>query len=350
MPEAAPAPTGAPAVQPASPTGGQSGTNPAAAAAAALQKAGGEAPPAPVGDESFEIVVAGEKQKRTRQDLIKAAQMEAFSQKAISDARTAHKALEKQKGALLSALTTARQGDPSALIEMLGVDKKAAVADPSVIIKALGGDPDAYARSLLSKKLEMEGMTPEQRRIAELEGKAAEAERRANQLSEQRRQERILQRAKLEQAQLFKDISSAAERVGLAADERALAAIHQVMEEMHRDGIPFVPDFIVQEAKERIDGTFKRLEEHTLKGLKGKALVDRLGAEVMKELRQHLISDKDFVREVRAMLAAKVRSGQKLDAPQQNQPPPPPQTSGKGYVAPTDFDEQVKQMGRRHGT
>lgn len=350
MPEAVSAPTGAPAAQPVSPSGAQSGAQSGAPAQAKQSAPAKPAEPAkPTADETFEIVVAGEKLRKTRADLIKAAQMEGFSQKAINDARTAHKALEKQKGALLSAMTRARQGDPTELVTLLNIDSKSAVADPSVIIKALGGDPDAYARQLLSKRLEMEGMTPEQRRIAELEQKAAEAERRAQTLSEQRRQERVLQRAKLEQAQLFKDISSAAERVGLPADERALAAIHQVMEEMHRDGIPFVPDFIVQEAKDRIEGTFKRLEEHALKGLKGKQLADRLGPEVMKELRSHLIGDKEFIREVRAMLASRLRSGQKLDPAPTEQPAQQPTGQVKGYVAPTDFDEQVKQMGRRHG-
>lgn len=307
----------------------------------------------------FELNISGEKERRswsdpeTRKAAVAALQKQRYAEKSISDSRTAHKALQKHKAELDAAVVRARQGDPSALLQVLNIDSKQAAADPAVLIKALGGDPDVYARQLLSEKLKMEGMTPEQRRIAELEAKHAEAERKLGQLSEQRRAERVQAKAKMEQGRLFREISEAAERVGLSADESSLRYIHQVMEEMHRDGLPFVPDFIVQEAKERMEGTFKRLEEHTLKGLKGAQLVQRLGPEVMRELRTHLIGDRSFIKEVRAMLAEKLRAGQSLDAPAVEQPkqnaPASQGGNANGYISMDALDEQVKQMGRRHG-
>lgn len=311
---------------------------------------------APTVDDAFELVIGGEKQKRswsdpeTRKAAIAAMQKAGYSDKSISDSRTLFKGLKQREAAIEAAFTSARGGDPKPLLALLKMTPEEAAANPEAVMKLLGVDPDAHARTLLSKKLDREAMTPEQQKIADLEAKVAEADKRLKSTGEQRRQERVRARAKQEQAQLFKDISAAGERIGLVPDEHSLGAIYVVMEEMHASGIPWSPEVIVQEARDRIDGTFKRLESQVMKGLKGADLAARLGPEVMKELRNHLVGDKEFIKGVREMLAAKLRNGQKLDdKPAQTPPADKPAPAGSGYRRPEEFDEQVKLMGRRHG-
>lgn len=310
--------------------------------------------------DEFELVIAGQKEKRswndpeTRKAAIEALQKRGYAERTISDSRNAYKAVTEREKALNTAVAQAQQGDPSHLFKLLGVTPDGIQKDPArqaAIMKMLGVDPEAHARTLLSQKLDMANMTPEQRRIAELENKVAEAERTTKALSEQRRQERIQARARQAQAALMKDLTAAAERVGLAADERSLYAIYEVMNEFHAAEVPMAPDLIVEEAKARIDGGFKRLEEMTLKGLDGPALAQRLGPEVMKRIRQHLITDKDFIKEMRLALVAKVRSGQPLDAAGQKQQQPPPQSSS-GPSAPTQYktmaqlEEEIRALAK----
>jgi hypothetical protein len=310
-------------------------------------------PPAPTPEEAFEIVVNGQKQTRTKEELLKAAQLEAFAKRSIDDSRKAYKALEKRNAEMNAALNSAMQGDPSALHRLLGTTPAEVARDPAkqaAIMKLLGVDPDAHARTLLSQKLDMANMTPEQRRIAELEAKVAEAQKVAEQASAARRQERLALRAKQQQARLFKGLTEAAERAGLPADESSLAVIHKVMEDLHANDVPMTPELIVELAKERMDETFKYLESQTLKGLKGPSLVQRLGPEVMKEIRSHLISEKEFIREVRLALAAKLRAGKPLEAPtqQSSQQPAQSQAGAPKYISQSELDATVKQLASRH--
>ena len=359
MPEAVAAATPAPAAAVNSQT---NAPKPAAGALTKAPEPGAQsaAAAAQQAADEFELVIAGQKEKRswndpeTRKAAIEALQKKGFAERTISDSRNAYKAVTEREKALNVAVAQAQQGDPSQLFKLLGVTPDGIQKDPArqaAIMKMLGVDPDAHARTLLSQKLDMANMTPEQRRIAELENKVAEAERTAKALSEQRRQERIQARAKQAQAALLKDLTAAAERAGMAQDERGLYAIYEVMNEFHAADVPMAPDLIVEEAKARIDSGFKRLEEMTLKGLKGPALVQRLGPEVMKELRQHLITDKDFIKEVRRALAAKVRAGQPLDAVGAKQTQQSAQSSSGNqpvtqYKTVAQLEEEVRQMAR----
>lgn len=310
-------------------------------------------PPEPTTpEEFFELNISGKKEKRswndpnTRKAAIEALQKKGFAEKSTTEARNLYKALTQRETTIAQALSQARQGDPSALIETLGLSKEAAAKDPTPLLKALGINHDEYLRAQLAQKLELSGMTPEQRRIAELEAKNAEHERKLQSVSEARRQERVAAKAKQQQAQLIRELSAASERAGIEPDERTLYAVWEVMNEFHAGGVPMAPDIIIEEAKERIEGTFKRLEEQALKGLKGPALVQRLGPEIERELRAHFAQDPEVMKQVRAALVAKVRGGQKLDAAAPSPPPAPAPGDGSKYVAPVDFDEKIRQLAK----
>lgn len=310
-------------------------------------------------EDLLEIIVAGEKKTmpwnspETRKAAQEALQKKGYAEKSISESRNAYKALEKQRADMANAFATAKAGDPSALLKMLGTEGGAAKLDPqtrAAVMKMLGVDPDAHARELLTQKLDMANMTPEQREIADLKAKNAEHEKALKQHGETRRQERVRLHARQQQAALFKELGAAGERIGLPADENSLAAIHQVMLKLHENEIPMTPDLIVELAKEEIDNTFRNLEGQVMKGMKGPALASRLGPEVMKELRTHLATDKEFIKEIRLALAAKLRSGKPLDeAPAAK---PAAQTNGApptSYISQAQLDEQVKALAKRHG-
>lgn len=158
------------------------------------------------------------------------------------------------------------------------------------------GKLDLLARRRLEQKMAEAEMTPEQRAIAERDAKIKALEDAQKKTEEERSQQRINENAKRIQAHMESELASAAERVGLTRDEDGFYAVYETMKEFRDLGLLDPKTFssadaerICESAKERIDGGFKRLESAVLKGLKGKALYDRLGKSVVDELNRYQI-------------------------------------------------------------
>lgn len=148
---------------------------------------------------------------------------------------------------------------------------------------------DKLARKRLAAKVAEQEMTPEQREAAAAK---AEAERLKKELADRDNQTKAQKAAEVQkvlQQRMEAQLLDAAVRGGLmeagkSIDGESFYAVFAAVKEAKELGLPWNPDQIIETAKENIDGGFKRLEQSVLKGLKGKALVDRLGDAVVKEV------------------------------------------------------------------
>lgn len=148
---------------------------------------------------------------------------------------------------------------------------------------------DKLARKRLAAKVAEQEMTPEQREAAAAK---AEAERLKKELADRDNQTKAQKAAEVQkvlQQRMEAQLLDAAVRGGLmeagkSIDGESFYAVFAAVKEAKELGLPWNPDQIIETAKENIDGGFRRLEQSVLKGLKGKALVDRLGDAVVKEV------------------------------------------------------------------
>lgn len=160
-------------------------------------------------------------------------------------------------------------------------------ADPAVALKELFGieDPDAYWEERLSKKygdqVKEAQMTPEQKRIAELEAKHAEYEKaqaEAKQTREKAAREayesKVLQEMQTEFAEALQaaaDLPQTQETMMLMAEVAKLRA---------SQGIELTPQQMAHEVRRRLQSSHKSV----FGSLKGDKLLGYLGDDVVKEV------------------------------------------------------------------
>lgn len=155
------------------------------------------------------------------------------------------------------------------------------------------GKLDLLARKRLEQKLREQELTPEQRRIAELEAAAADKDKKLKAVDEEKEQQAISARAQHIQKRIESMLGDAWQRAGFeTGDSDAFMAVYDVMREWKEIGLlPKADDFspmfaeqVVDAARQKMEGAFKGLEAAVLKGLKGEALAKRLGDPVVNEI------------------------------------------------------------------
>lgn len=262
MPEAvapvAPAPVAPAAAKPA-PT-----TVPVQPAAKAPATAETKTPPAPA--ELHEVVINGQKVKKTLTELIRDASKVGHASGVAQQAKEALRVL-KEREAKIKADESIWDDDARLEAEL-----------------AKRGKLDKLARKRLEEKYNESQQTPEQQEAAKAR---AEAEAAKKALADRDEADKKTKQAALdEQAKNYvsKTLAEAAERAGMPKNVDAFEACQKALADFVELGLPYDPDRIVETALENLDGAFKRLEESATKGLKGAALKARLGPVVWKEV------------------------------------------------------------------
>lgn len=257
-PVAAPAPA-APAAQPAAPAA----------------KAPNAVAPAAEAEPLFEVKVNGEVRKYKRSEAEKLLSKAGFADKTIQQAREALKAAAELKAKMAEQ-------------ESVWDDEDKLEAE-----LAKRGKLDLLARKRLEQKLREQELTPEQRRIAELEAAAADKDKKLKAVDEEKEQQAIGARAQHIQKRIESMLGDAWQRAGFeTGDSDAFMAVYDVMREWKEIGLlPKADDFspmfaeqVVDAARQKMEGAFKGLEAAVLKGLKGEALAKRLGDSVVNEI------------------------------------------------------------------
>lgn len=234
--------------------------------------------PAAAAEPTFEVTVDGKPAQLTRKQIEKYAGKGAYADKVIQQAKEALAAVRKAE-----AEHAEREG--------IWDDEERLEAE-----LRKRGKLDALARKRLQQGIAEAEMTPDQRALAERDAKIKALEDAQKKTEEERSQQRLNENAKRIQVHMESELAAAAERVGLTRDEEGFYAVYESMKEFRDLGLLDPKTFssadaerICEAAKERIDGGFKRLESAVLKGLKGKALYDRLGRSVVDELNRYQI-------------------------------------------------------------
>lgn len=227
------------------------------------------APAAPAAEATFEVTIDGKPQQLTRRQIEQFAGKGGYADKLIRQA--------KERLAEVAKDREEREKDKRTAAEK-------AKADTDAWLREHGIDPDAYARSKLEGKLAEHQLTPEQREAKKEKDRADQLQKQLDEKAANEKAAKQAEGTKMLQRQMENELGAAAERAGLSKDPDAFFAVYEAVKEWKRLGLPWNADAIVEHAKENIDGGFKRLEGSVLKGLKGKALVDRLGPAVVKEV------------------------------------------------------------------
>jgi NADH dehydrogenase/NADH:ubiquinone oxidoreductase subunit G len=234
---------------------------------------------APVTEATFEVTVDGKPTKLTRKQIEKFAGKGAYTDQVLRQAKEAIAATKKADA-------------ERAERESIWDDEERLEAELEK-----RGKLDVLARKRLAKKLAEQEMTPEQRAIAERDAKIADLEKTNKAAEEERAQQRLSENAKRIHARIESELDSAWERAGFERNNPdTFYAVYEAMKEMNDLGLLNAKDFtaadadrICEAARENIDGAYKRLESNVAKGLKGKALFDRLGKQVVDELNRYQI-------------------------------------------------------------
>ena len=231
-------------------------------------------PAAAAPEPTFEVTVGGKPTKLTRKQIEKFAGKGAFADATVSQTKEALKAIKAREAELAE-----REGvwDDDEKLE-------------AELLKR--GKLDTLARRRMAAKIAEQEMTPEQRRIAELEASNAESAKKLKAADDEKKAQQLTENAKRIQASIETELDSAWKRAEFERGPDAFYAVYEVMQEWSGLGLidanqPFsaaLADRIIEQARENIDGTDKRREAAVMKGLKGAALAKRLGPEVVKEI------------------------------------------------------------------
>ncbi len=238
-------------------------------------------PAAPAAEPTFEVTVDGKPVKLTRRQIERYAGKGAYADQLIEQGKKAintTKAENERREALKKRL----KEDRSARDEWM---------------REHGLDPDEYARERLTEKLAESEMTEEQRENARLKKDIADRDAKLKEVDDEKAKTRLTENAKRIQARIENELGAAWERAGFTqGDAESFFAVYEAMSEFHGLGLlnpeAFTAadaDRICEAARENIDGAYKRLESQVTKGLKGKALYDRLGKSVVDELNRYQV-------------------------------------------------------------
>lgn len=287
----------------------------------AAPAANGATPAAPAtpAEQFFEFKVDGELKKIPRSEAEKRLSKEFFADKRTqqaTEAIAAAKAAEKERAE----------------------EKRRLKEETEAYLEAQGIDLDSLARKRLEKRLQQAEMTPEQRAIAERDARIAELEGKTRAAEEERKGRAVAEASKRIQARIEGALDTAWERAGFERGADSFAAVYEVMKEWHELGLlPRQDQFtdshadrIIEQAKANLEGVDKRREAAVMKGLKGKALYDRLGKTVVDELNRYQIEMH--------------RGGKKTTdvTPQ----PTKAVSSSSGYMTPAEALESMRKMGK----
>lgn len=289
---AAPAPA-APAGAPSAPS---TDSPPAPAAAKPTTPAESPAKPPASGGEKFMVKVNGRLREMTREEVIREAQKSTASRENFEKSAQ----LTRKNQALLKALA---DPDPDRQDEAL---------------RQLGVDPDRIAERRLAVRAQQAQMTPEQKRIAELEAEVERRESEAKTAAERAEQERLEAMGrevweKTEQeyrAELDRAIK-AGELGGMKPAEALYLMADAALMNLEY-GIELPASELIAEAKTKATEARTELQQKLVSGLQGEALLDFLGA--------------DAVNAVVRAAVAKYKAGQPiqpLDKPAPIAEPPP---------------------------
>ena len=251
----------------------------------------------------FKAKVGGEEREFSEAEVTKLLSKNGYADQAIRQAKEAMAALKKRE---------------AELAEEDGLDDEE-------ILRRRKRDPEAFARRVLEKKLREAELTPEQRELATRDARIAELEAKQKAADAEREEAGVRELAARKQRQMETELAAAAEKAGVSKDADGFYSIYEAVKESVELGLPWDAERICETARENQDAAFKKLEASVLKGLKGKALIDRLGKPVLDEINRYQI---ELIRGGGAKPAASQKPAAQVDGPK--------------YISPQELQQKMR--------
>ncbi len=257
------------------------GVAPAAPAAAPAPVTNGATPPKPSGEakaapeESWEFKEDGKTVKLTK----------AEAQKRFAEAQYAKKRM--QEAADEAKTLRAEQAKAKADRE---ADAKLRKENRAEWLKKNEIEEESLAREVLERKLKEQDMHPAELALEKSKRENAELKKAEEARQSEAKQAEVTQTAKHITQWMIDGLNKAAATAGLGIGPREFHVIHSVAAEFGDAGVPLDADWhnrVIAEAKERIEGSYQKLESAVTAGLTGEALVNRLGKRVVDEVLKH---------------------------------------------------------------
>lgn len=258
------------------------------------------------------LKVDGEEREYTQAEIQKLTGKAAYADKVISQTKEEAKRMAAEREKLLAE--RALWDDESKL--------EAELMKRGVL--------DKLARKYLAAKVAEHEMSPEQREAAAAKAEADRLKKELESRDAETQKAKQTQAQQVLQQRLEASLSEAAERAGFPKTADAFDMLYQSLREWVRLGLPWNPDQLVADAQERIEASFDSLRQRATKSLKGKALVEKLGPDVVKEVLRYKMEE--------------LRGGGARAAPPPAQPPRPKEQPQ--YLSPADLQEKYRGGGR----
>jgi DNA-binding ferritin-like protein (Dps family) len=205
------------------------------------------------------LKVNGKEVKRPLKEAIKLSQLESASYEKMKKAAEIEKKYQSQEKQLFEILKT----NPKKIFEMTGMDVK------------------EFAETVLAEEYELMHMSPEQKRLRELEAKLSERERRDKEIEDQELSKREQEMLSQESQKLESEILEAWKESGLPKDPFFGAQVAFMMKGALSRGEDLTPKDAALRVKERFLGATKS----TISSMDAKAIHDFFGKDIVAKIR-----------------------------------------------------------------
>lgn len=176
---------------------GAAGTSPDDAAAEAFLR-------------KFKVKVDGEELEVDEQTLLKDYELKQASHKRMEEAARLRKQAQEESSQIKALLAQAKE-------------------DPSVVLKALGLEPRQWAESLLTKQLELELLSPEERELRELREFKKRQEDERTQIEQERAKKKQQELTLQAEAEIESEVVDALKASGLKPTPRTVARVAEII-------------------------------------------------------------------------------------------------------------------------
>lgn len=171
--------------------------------------------------------------------------------------------------------------------------------DPKKFFQVTGKDPYEFAQSTMLERLEMMGMTEEQRKSLELEKENKTLKQRQQEIERKQQEVRFQEEVEKEYQQLQKEVDQAWESSGLPQNDNFRGAIAQVMiadrqekiQQAQMQGldprqIPADEFLTAEKAAAIVKGNWQKSLNATLSSMDAEAILGLLGEETTKAIKK----------------------------------------------------------------
>jgi hypothetical protein len=215
--------------------------------------------------DSYEVVIDGQKQAVSRDELLRGYQRAAAANRRFEEAQKARREAEEMRSALAK--------------------------DPWAALKQAGLDPDQIAQQRILEAIQREQMTPEQRALAEERGKREALEQQIKQREVAEQKAKVDSETQAHIQRFNQLIPQAMEQAGLPRDPEAARLVVQNLATMAKMGLQPDPTWAAADAYQTLTARYAPVFASMAQKNPG-AFIQAIGPQALDAIQRHLIASK----------------------------------------------------------